>query len=359
MQQLAGLDWVGVFLMVAGIVLTLCGLSFGGTQFPWKSAGVILPMFVGISCILGLFYWEWKIAKNPFFAHELFVGKARTFSLLLILTFVGGMSLYTAAAFWTQQCQGMFTRDPIRIGVSSIPGGAGGAIGGFLGGILIGKGPGLKSNHILVYGSSLKLISDAIYTTLTPNTFSLALGMGFLAMFGMGASLVALIVCSQLASEDRHIGLATLVLGSMRGIGGSVAVTVYTSIMMNTVKEDAGPRVAKAVLPLGFPPTALAPFVGLIIGGKLDTAAKIPGVTQQMVDAAEQAIKWSWTLAFQRIYYAAVAFSVFAVVVSFFVKDVTSNMTDNVAVRLTNEDPAAATKDEKQEEVVVKSDQYR
>lgn len=137
------------------------------------------------------------------------------------------MSLYTAAAFcWTQQCQGMYTRDPIRIGISSIHGGAGGVSGGFLGGLLIGKGPGLKSNHILVYGSTLKLISDAVFTTLIPHTFSLALGMGFLAMFGMGASLVALIVCSQLASEDSHLGLATLVLGSMRGIGGSVAVTV-------------------------------------------------------------------------------------------------------------------------------------
>jgi hypothetical protein len=352
MQQLAGLDWFGVFLMVAGIVLTLCGLSFGGTQFPWKSAGVIGPMLAGISCLIGLFYWEWKVAKNPFFAHELFRGKARTFTVLLLLTFVAGMSLYTAAAFWTQQCQGMFTRDPIRIGVSSIPGGAGGAIGGFLGGLLIGKGPGLKSNQILVYGSSLKLISDIVFTTLTPNTFSLALGMGFLAMFGMGASLVALIVCSQLASEDRHLGLATLVLGSMRGIGGSVAVTVYTSIMMNTVKEDAGPRIAKVVLPLGFPQAALPPFVTLLIGGKIETAGQIQGVTAEMLKAAEEAIKWSWTLAFQRIYYAAVAFSVFAVLVSFFVKDVTGNMTDNVAVRLTNEDPAAAsgTKDVKKEQ---------
>lgn len=85
----------------------------------------------------------------------------------------------------------------------------------------------------------------------------------------------------------------------------------------------------------------------------MDAAARIPGVTRAMVDAAEQAIKWSWTLAFQRIYYAAVAFSVFAVVVSWFVKDVTANMTDNVAVRLTNENPSAesGTKDVKKEVV--------
>ena len=58
---------------------------------------------------------------------------------MLVVTFIGGMSLYTAMAFWTQQCQGMFGKKPIQIGVSAIPGGFGGAVGGFLGGILIGK----------------------------------------------------------------------------------------------------------------------------------------------------------------------------------------------------------------------------
>jgi hypothetical protein len=113
--------------MAVGIVLTLMGLAFGGTQFPWGSGGVIAPLMIGILslCLLGI--WEWKIASNPFFAHELFIGKGRTFTLQLLLTFVGGMSLYTAAAFWTQQCQGMFVRDPIKIGLSAIPGGVGGA----------------------------------------------------------------------------------------------------------------------------------------------------------------------------------------------------------------------------------------
>jgi hypothetical protein len=127
MNRLMKLDWIGVILMAVGIVLTLMGLAFGGNQLPWGSGGVIAPMIIGVISLATLGIWEWKFAKQPFFAHELFMGRGRTFTLLLLLTFVGGMSLYTAAAFWTQQCQGMFTRDPIRIGVSAIPGGLGGA----------------------------------------------------------------------------------------------------------------------------------------------------------------------------------------------------------------------------------------
>jgi hypothetical protein len=111
--------------MAVGIVLTLMGLSFGGNSFPWKSAGVIIPIVIGMLSLIGLGFWEWKIARQPFFAHELFIGKP--FTLLLLLTFIGGMSLYTASAFWTQQCQGMFTTDPLKIGLSTLPGGIGGA----------------------------------------------------------------------------------------------------------------------------------------------------------------------------------------------------------------------------------------
>lgn len=102
MGRLRQLDWVGVFLMAVGIVLTLMGLAFGGTQFPWGSGGVIAPLMIGIISLGAFGFWEWKVAAAPFFAHELFVGKSRTFTIQLLLTFVSGMSLYTAAAFWVR-----------------------------------------------------------------------------------------------------------------------------------------------------------------------------------------------------------------------------------------------------------------
>jgi hypothetical protein len=171
-------------------------------------------------------------------------------------------------------------------------------VGGFIGGIAIGKGPGLGSNMLLMYGATIKLISDAVFTTLTPSKFSLALGMGFLAMFGMGMSLVALIVCVQLASDDKHIGLATLVLGSIRAIGGSVAVTIYTSIMQNTIKKDAPARVYIATARFGVTREILPTLVKLLVGGRFHDAEKL-GVPAAGVKAASDALKWTYTLVFQ------------------------------------------------------------
>lgn len=126
-ERVRKLDWIGIVLMAVGIVLFLMGIAFGGGEFSWRSAGTIVPIVIGIFSLIAMGVWEWKVAKEPFFAHELFIGQGRTFPLFLVITFVGGMSLYAAAAFWTQQVQGMWYRDPITIGVSSIPGGFGGA----------------------------------------------------------------------------------------------------------------------------------------------------------------------------------------------------------------------------------------
>jgi hypothetical protein len=109
------------------MVLTLVGIAFGGKTFPWSSPGTILPLTIGICSFIALGLWEWKGAKNPFFAHALFSGNSKRFALFLILTFVGGMSAYSATAFWTQQSQGMFFSDPDKIGLSAIPSGIGGA----------------------------------------------------------------------------------------------------------------------------------------------------------------------------------------------------------------------------------------
>jgi hypothetical protein len=34
-QQFLSLDWVGFFLLVAGLLLFLLGISFGGHFYPW------------------------------------------------------------------------------------------------------------------------------------------------------------------------------------------------------------------------------------------------------------------------------------------------------------------------------------
>jgi membrane protein YdbS with pleckstrin-like domain len=90
LQAFIQIDWVGVFLQTAGIVLFLVGITLGGT-YPWTSARTLSPLVIGIVLLFVYGLWEWKGARNPFMAHELFAGKSRTFVLFLVVDFVAGM----------------------------------------------------------------------------------------------------------------------------------------------------------------------------------------------------------------------------------------------------------------------------
>ncbi|KAF2675335.1 MFS general substrate transporter [Microthyrium microscopicum] len=346
-QAFAKLDWSGVFLLNSGLLLLLVGISLGG-EHAWTSAITLAPLIVGIVELIGFWYWEWKIATMPFMARELFSGKFRTFVLFLVVDFVAGMGLYSAAVFWAQLVRGVWEGNPIEVGLLSLPGGFGGAAGGFLAGMLIGKHKFFKTNHCLIYGTIIKTIADYSLALIQPtgnHSKSFGMGIGFLSMFGTGWTSVSLIVCVQLACLDEDIGMATLILGAVRAVGGSVAVTVYSTLINSTLKNEAGQRIGAAVVPLGYPVKALAPLVTSLINENIIGASQLPGMTHEILSAARFALQQTWTKAFHHVYIASASFSAVSIVAALLTKDVSSNMTNNVAVRLQNDTKKEVTEE--------------
>jgi len=142
------------------------------------------------------------------------------------------------------------------------------------------------------------MLADGLFTIITPNRFVFALVISFVAMFGIGILMLASIVVIQLSCSDKHIGLATLILGSVRSIGGSLAVTIFSQVMHITVKDDANIRVAKAIENYNVPAASLPSLIRLLIGGRPKQALALEGVTPAVLEVASKAIKWSWTVAF-------------------------------------------------------------
>ena len=163
------------------------------------------------------------------------------------------------------------------------------------------------------------------------------LGIGFLSMVGTGWTSVSLIVCVQWVCDDRDIGRATLILGAVRTVGGSVAITIYSTLLNSVMTKQAGPRVAEAVLPLGYPLSGLQPLVLNLINENVEQAGQLPNMTPVILDAARTALSETWLKGFHHLYIAAASFSAVSVIAALYSKDVSHNMTDHVAVRLQNE----------------------
>jgi len=335
-QQFYEIDWIGVALWAAGLSMLLVGIAFGGVSYPWKSATVICLITIGALTLITLVIWEWKFATYPFMDRGLF-SRGRTFSLVLAIIFVAGMGLYAGSAFWPQQISYMYDEDPIRIGVLTIAGGAGGAFGGFVSGMLIGKHKWLKTNYCVMFGVLLKLVAPAGLSTLTPDTLARALGLTFMSGCGTGWVSVSLIVCIQLACDDHNIGLASMLIGSFRAAGGTVALAIYSTVLGNKTRQALPGRIGAEVIPMGVAPQDLGRFLKFLAAKDYKSALQIPGVTMEVLLAAKEGSKWAYSDGFRYLYFTAMSFAAAALVVSFFTKDVSKNMTSHVAVRLENE----------------------
>jgi hypothetical protein len=208
----------------------------------------------------------------------------------------------------------------------------------------IGRYKWMNTTWCLVWGAVFKTVADFCLSKIAvegAHAESYGMGFFFLSLFGTGWTGVALLVCVQLDCADADIGMATLVLGAVRAIGGSVGITVFSTILNNEMTSNAGLNVGKAVVPLGFPLNidAIKALVFALINEDYAGAQALPGVTPKIFQAAKLAIEQSWRVGFHRMYLCSGAFAAASLLAALLTRDVSKNMTDHVAVRLLNEKP--------------------
>jgi hypothetical protein len=130
-QELAELDWVGIFLYTTGLTVFLVGMSWAGTDgHPWKSASVVAPIVLGALLFTACFAYDWIVVpRSPFFPKSLFF-KLREYSLIVVVLFVAGMVFFSMASILPQCSTYVFDSDPMQVGLMQLPNGFGQLIGG-------------------------------------------------------------------------------------------------------------------------------------------------------------------------------------------------------------------------------------
>lgn len=69
-EELKTFDYFGTFLLISGCVIFLLALTFGGSDFSWDSAAVILCFVLGGLLIIAFIIWNGWFSKNQIIAVE-------------------------------------------------------------------------------------------------------------------------------------------------------------------------------------------------------------------------------------------------------------------------------------------------
>lgn len=101
--KLARIDYVGTFLITAGLVLVLLAATFGGNEFSWDSGAVISCFVLGGLLLIAFVVWNFKFAKEPLIDKEVVkVPQIMASSLSACFAFMFFMGLMNYLAIYFQ-----------------------------------------------------------------------------------------------------------------------------------------------------------------------------------------------------------------------------------------------------------------
>ncbi|MCJ1314797.1 hypothetical protein MMC15_000109 [Xylographa vitiligo] len=327
------IDFVGGFLSVVGMLLFTCAMQWGGYQYPWSSAHVLAPLFIGFAFLVAFVVWEIKFAKFPMFPSRL-KQAPRTLALTLVITFISGANFFSLIMFWPTQAFNVYGQDPVGVGIRGIPPGfsilAGACICLWLLSVFRG------------HNKELMIVSSVL---MTAGTGALAVGRvdnlyqlwGLLVLGGLGigglvvpASIITTIICP----DDLIATIAALTL-AIRVIGGSIGYCIYYNVFFNKFVANAMYYIGGTMFELGITNVSYIEEAITLTGASLlDDLMLIPGIAGNetayaMVVAAGQV---AYAESYKYVYLTSIAFGCVSIVASCFLGDINRFMDDHVAV---------------------------
>ena len=338
-EKVKKLDWIGYFLVSAGILLFCVGLSWSQNPFPWNDAHTSATFAVGLFLLVLLAGYETCVKKDGMFHHGLF--QHRNFPIALACIFCEGLAFFAANNYFAFQVGVLYESNSLLVGVRySIT---------MMVSIFSATAAGMycaatkKTRWITVASFVMFVVFFACMATTTPNTSTHTWGYPVFLGTALGLSLVSLITLAQLSTRPDLIAITSGLVIGIRSLGGSVGLAIcefslslslsllffphfFPSLalpltwtgpdnaLFSDVMGHLGDNIAKATIPLGLPPSSVGRFIPMLIAHDDAALFQIPGVTPQIVGAGAEALLNTFAKAFKHVWIAAACFVALAAI---------------------------------------------
>lgn len=183
-QILVDFDYIGLLGVIAGPLLILLAIIWV-PQYGATDAYFLGPFITGCIVLIALVLYEAYVAKHPLL-HPFLFKQVRTFTLMLVIAFVGGISFYALQSFWPTFLTLLWDgNDSTKIGIDGIPFGAGTQVGGVGSALLLPiLGPKIGTQWLLAIGVLFQVAFIPAMYAVTPATKGMALAFSCLAGIG-------------------------------------------------------------------------------------------------------------------------------------------------------------------------------
>jgi hypothetical protein len=171
--------------------------------------------------------------------------------------------------------------------------------------------------------------------TCTPDTPTRAI-----VILLLGTTLIGLNECVTSAAatlcltDQREIGTAIGLGGSLRSFVSTLGSTVYTVVLSNRLAATIPTQVPRALVNAGLPSGSTAAFIAAYNNGTAAAFNAVPGITPQIIQIGSRAYKFAISDAFKTVFLTTIAFMGIGIILTAFVPNVDKLLTGEVSLTL-------------------------
>ncbi|WP_133876965.1 MDR family MFS transporter [Paractinoplanes brasiliensis] len=241
------IDWLGAFLITAGVSTLLIWSTLAGQHFAWAS-GETAAFVIGGVVLLALAVWVESRAAEPIIPLALF--RNRTVTLTIIASVLVGVAMFGGTVFLSQYFQVALGKSPTVAGLMSLPMIFGLLVSSVVAGALITKFG--KWKIFLVAGAAIMTAGMLLLSTIDAKTSVLVLSL-HMAVLGIGVGMLMqnLVLAAQNDVPAAELGAATSTLTFFRSMGGAIGVSALGAVLANKVTSLTAQKFGPAATAAG------------------------------------------------------------------------------------------------------------
>ncbi|GGL61778.1 MFS transporter [Streptomyces fumigatiscleroticus] len=297
------IDWLGAFLIVAGVCALLIWTSLAGNEFDWASWQTAALTGTGAVLLLAAVFVESRAAEPVI---PLTVFRNRTVTLATVASFFVGLAMFAGSVFLAQYFQVALGKSPTVAGLMSLPMIGGLLVSSTVAGQIISRTGRWKA--FLVAGGVVMTAGLGLLSLLDSET-GFGLLSCYMAVLGIGVGMLMqnLVLAAQNDVPAHELGAATSTLSFFRSLGGTVGTSVLGAVLANRVADE----IAKGMAGLS------AAGGGAAAGGS-DGAVPDVGTLPEPVKGI---VEHAYGVATGDLFLMAVPFAVVALIAVLFIKE--------------------------------------
>nr|AJC98152.1 trichothecene efflux pump [Fusarium dactylidis] len=326
-DELAKLDWIGIFLVTAGVSLFLLGVSWGGKpNSAWDSGKIIGLMTAGLgSLVVFALYEVYGKPERPMVPPALFKDTRGFVCILLISSIMGAMNL-CLTIIYPQQVINIFGSS-LKNWQETAWMTATASFGTWTGVMILGNVFHLIRHirwQILVGAMWLTAFLGAM-SSVNRNNKNAAIALSFFSGFVVAWAQDITMLMVQFITTDEDLGVAFCMYSYLY---------CWDISNNNQYPKEIGSHLTSALRGTDIPQSSFPSLLEAAKTGRIDVVKALPGMTKSTAAVVSRAMADSYTASYANVYYFAMALGVIPILASLCMKNFDQYLTDHVPHQL-------------------------